>query len=268
MAYIKTEEEIELIKQSSLLVGKTLAEVAKHIAPGVTLKSLDKVAEDFILSHGAKPGFKGYHGYPATLCVSINEQVVHGIPNNRYLKEGDIASIDCGVLWNGFYGDYAYTFGVGEVKESVKRLLEVTKESLMKGIEVAVAGKRTGDIGCAIQKHVEAYGFSVVRDLVGHGIGRNLHEEPQIPNYGRANTGSKLEEGMVICIEPMINMGDAKVAQSADGWTYYAVDGLPSAHFEHQIVIRKEKAEVISTFVFIEEILNLQKKLKWLNNHP
>jgi len=265
MAYIKTEEEIEIIKHSSLLVGKTLAEVAKLIAPGVTLKKLDLVAEEYILSHGAKPGFKGYHGYPATLCVSVNEQVVHGIPNERVLIEGDIVSVDCGVLWNGYYGDYAYTFCVGDVKPGVKRLLDVTKESLLKGVAMAIAGNRTGDIGNAIQKHVEAYGFSVVRDLVGHGIGRNLHEEPQVPNFGKPKSGTKLQEGMVICIEPMINMGDARVAQSSDGWTYYALDGLPSAHFEHQVVIRKDKAELLSSFEFVEEILNLQKN-KWLNS--
>lgn len=257
MVYIRTEEEIVKLKRSSLLVGKTLAEVAKHIKPGVETIKLDALAEKFIRDHHAEPGFKGYHGYPNSLCISVNNEVVHGIPGNRILESGDIVSVDCGVLLNGFYGDSAYTFCVGEVDENIKNLLKVTYESLYKGIEMAVAGNSVGDIGFVIQKHVEANGYSVVRDLVGHGIGENLHEDPQIPNYGKRHYGYKLKEGMVICIEPMINMGKKEVYQANDGWTYVTSDGLPSAHFEHQLIIRKNKAEVISTFKHIEEVIEL-----------
>lgn len=258
MVHIRSEEEIEKIKRSSLLVGKTLAEVAKHLKCGVETQYLDEIAETFIRKNNALPGFKGYHGYPNTLCISINQEVVHGLPSKRELKNGDIVSIDCGVLLNGYYGDSAYTFCIGEVDDKVKQLLRITHESLNKGIEMAVAGNYVGDIGFVIQKHVESHGYSVVRDLVGHGIGQNLHEDPQIPNYGKRNYGYKLKEGMVICIEPMINMGKMDVYQDLDGWTYLTKDGLPSAHFEHQVVIKKNKSEVISTFKYIEEILNLQ----------
>lgn len=253
---IKTEEEIELLRQSSLLVGKTLAEVAKILKPGVNTAQLDKIAEEFILDHGAKPGFKGYGDFPATLCISINEEVVHGIPGNRIVEDGDIVSIDCGTYMNGFYGDSAYTFAVGNVNPEVIKLLEVTKESLYKGIEQAVSGKRIGDIGFAIQNHVEKMGYGVVRDLVGHGLGRNLHEKPEVPNFGRRGTGSKLKERMVIAIEPMITLGSYDISQDSDGWTIRTIDKMPAAHFEHDVVIRKGEAEILSTFQYIEEVLN------------
>ena len=261
MIYIKTEEEIELLRESSLLVGKTLAEVAKLIKPGVKTIDLDRRAEEFIRDNGAVPGFKGYNNFPNTLCMSINEHVVHGLPSKRELKDGDIVSIDCGTLKNGFYGDSAYTFTVGEVKDEILKLLERTKESLYLGIENAIAGNRVGDIGYAIQKYVEGYGYSVVRDLVGHGLGRKLHEKPEVPNYGRRGSGPKLKERMVLAIEPMINLGRKKVVQEKDGWTIRTADKLPSAHYEHDVVIRKGKAEILSTFKYVEEILNGKKGL-------
>ena len=253
---LKGEEEITLIKKSSLLVGKTLAEVARYIKPGITTLELDRIAEEYIRDHDAIPGFKGYEGFPGTLCISVNEQVVHGIPGKRVLKEGDIVSIDCGVIQNGFYGDSAYTFAVGEVSNRKKALMKRTKESLYKGIEMAVAGKRVGDIGYAVQHHVEQMGYSVVRDLVGHGIGKHLHEKPEIPNYGKRGSGMKLIESMTICIEPMINMGTRVVVMEKDGWTIRTADKKPSAHYEHAVVIRKEKIEILSTFEYIEEVLN------------
>lgn len=255
MIHLKSEEEIELIRQSSLLVGKTLAEVARVIGPGITTKALDKVAEEFILDHGAKPGFKGYHGFPATLCVSVNEVVVHGIPSHRELKDGDIVSVDCGVVMNGYYGDSAFTFAVGEVDAKVVALVETTRQSLEQALEKAVAGNRIGDIGYAVQSFVEARGYSVVRDLVGHGLGRNLHEAPEVPNYGRRGTGARLQPGLVIAIEPMINLGTKSVVQERDGWTIRTADRLPSAHFEHDVVVRQGHAEVLSTFEFIDEVL-------------
>ena len=256
MIYLKTPEEIALLRASNQLVGKTLAEVAKHIRVGVTTLELDKIAEDFIRSNGALPGFLGYGGFPNTLCVSVNDQVVHGIPSNYALKEGDIVSVDCGVLQNGYYGDSAYTFCVGKVDEKVKKLLEITKESLSLGIDSAQHGNRIGDIGYAIQKHCQAAGFSVVRKLVGHGVGRNLHEDPEVPNFGKKGQGVLLKEGMVIAIEPMINMGNRDVVQEKDGWTIRTIDRKPSAHFEHTIAVRKGKAEILSTFDYIEEVLN------------
>jgi len=256
MIYLKTNEEIELIKESSLLVGKTLAEVAKLIKPGVKTIELDKLAEEFISDHGAVPGFKGYNGFPYTLCISINENVVHGFPSKRELIDGDIVSVDCGTLMNGFYGDSAYTFGVGNVKEEITALMKRTKESLYIGIEKAVAGNRVGDIGNAIQKYVEEVGYTVVRDLVGHGLGKNLHEKPEVPNYGRKGTGPILKEGMVLAIEPMINLGTKKVVQEKDGWTIRTADRKASAHFEHDVAIRKGKAEILSTFDYIEEVIN------------
>jgi len=259
MIYIRSEEEIFLLRESSLLVGKTLAEVAKHLKPGIKTIDLDRIAEAYIRDHHAVPGFKGYRGYPATLCISINDQVVHGIPGDMLLKDGDIVSVDCGVLKDGYYGDSAYSFEVGKVDDEKKKLLDITKESLYKGITMAIAGKRTGDIGFMIQNYVEKFGYSVVRDLVGHGIGENMHEDPQVPNYGKRDFGVKLKEGMVICIEPMINAGLKEVKQENDGWTIKTVDGKSSAHFEHQVVIRKGKAEILSTFKYIEEVLNLQK---------
>ena len=258
MIYYKTDEEIDKIKKSSLLVGKTLTEVAKNIKPGVKTIVLDKLAEEFIRDNNAVPAFKGYRGFPATLCISLNEQVVHGIPGARELKDGDIVSVDCGVLINGYYGDSAYTFSIGEVKPEIRLLLDKTKESLYKGIEIAIAGKRLGDIGFEIQKYVESYGFSVVRDLVGHGVGKNLHEKPEVPNYGKRGTGLKLQEGLVIAIEPMINMGRYQVVQESDGWTIRTSDRLPSAHFEHTVAVRKDKAEILSSFIEIEEVINKQ----------
>ncbi len=252
MIVLKTKEEIKLIKESSLLVGKTLGEVAKHIKPGIKTIELDKIAEDYIRSQHAEPAFLGYNGYPATLCISINEQVVHGIPGNYVIKDGDVVSVDCGVIKNGWVGDSAYTFAVGNVKPEILQLLKVTKESLYKGIEAAKSGRRVGDIGSTIQDYVEKHGFSVVRELVGHGIGRQLHERPEVPNYGKRGSGTKLTEGMVICIEPMINLGKRNVIQSNDGWTVSTSDKLPSAHFEHQIAITNEQAEILSTFEFIE----------------
>jgi methionyl aminopeptidase len=256
MIPLKTEEEIEIIRESSLLVGKTLAEVAKAIRPGVKTVELDAIAESFIRDHQGVPGFKGYNGFPKTLCISINEQVVHGIPGNKVLVDGDIISVDCGVLKNGFYGDSAYTFAVGEVKPQYLKLMEVTKRSLEIGISIAISGKRVGDIGFEIQQYVEGMGYSVVRDLVGHGVGRKLHEKPEIPNFGRRGEGIMLTEGMVICIEPMINYGKKGVVQERDGWTIRTKDNLPSAHYEHVVAVKKDKAEVLSSFEEIEQVLN------------
>jgi len=254
---LKTNQEIDLIRKCSLLVGETLAEIAKEIRPGVTTKHLDKMAEEFIRDNGAIPGFLNYNGYPASLCISINDTVVHGIPDEKtVLKDGDIVSVDCGTIINGWYGDSAFTFEVGEVAPEIKQLLEVTRKSLELGIEKAVAGNRIGDIGYAIQSYVESFGYSVVRDLVGHGIGRNMHEPPEVPNYGRRGVGAKLTEGMVICIEPMINMGTYKVKILNDGWTVKTTDGKPSAHFEKQIAVRKQKAEVLIDYDKIDKIIN------------
>ncbi len=255
---IKTAEEIELLRENALIVSRTLAAVAKEIKPGVQTKTLDKIAEEFIRSEGAVPGFKGYRGFPATLCISLNEEVVHGIPGERVLLNGDIVSIDCGCLKHGYYGDSAYTFTVGEVKPEVIALLRITKESLYRAVEAAVTGKRTGDLGAAVQDYVESFGYSVVRELVGHGIGKTLHEKPDIPNYGKRGSGQKLPEGLAICIEPMINMGTKNVVQASDGWTIRTADRMPSAHFELAVVIRKEKADVLSTFKYIEEVLGSQ----------
>ncbi|MFT5969670.1 MAG: methionyl aminopeptidase [Flavobacteriales bacterium] len=255
MIYYKSEEEIELIRESSLLVAKTHAEVAKLIRPGVTTLELDTIAEEFIRDNGGVPGFKGYGGFPNTLCVSPEEQVVHGIPNNQPLKEGTILSVDCGVIMNGYYGDSAFTHAIGEIDKERQQLLTVTRESLYKGIEVAVAGNRLGDIGFAIQQFSEGYGYGVVRELVGHGVGQNLHEDPQVPNYGKRGRGIKLQDGLVIAIEPMINMGVKDVIHESDGWTIRTRDGKPSAHFEHTIVVRKGKAEILSSFEFVDEVL-------------
>ena len=255
MIYLKTEEEVELLRENNLLVSATLAEVGKHIKPGVTTLELDRIAEEFIRSHGAVPGFLGYGGFPNTLCVSVNENVVHGIPSNYALKEGDIVSVDCGTIMKGFYGDSAYTFGVGEIAPEVEQLLRVTKESLLKGVEQAVAGNRVGDISAAVQAHAERYGYGVVRELVGHGLGRKMHESPEVPNYGRRGTGPLLKEGLVICIEPMINMGSKNVVFERDGWTVRTKDRKPSAHFEFAVAIRNEKADVLTDFGIIEEAL-------------
>ncbi len=255
MITYKTEEEIDKIRISSLLVAKTHAEVVKLIKPGVTGLELDKIAEEFIRDHGAVPAFKGYGGFPNSLCISPNAEVVHGIPNQIPVEEGSILSVDCGVVKDGYYGDSAYTYTVGEVKDETKKLLEVTKESLYKGIEQAIAGNRIGDISFAIQKYAEQHGYGVVRELVGHGVGKELHEDPQVPNYGKRGRGPILKEGLVIAIEPMINLGTKKIRQYSDGWTIKTQDLKPSAHFEHTIVVRKGKAEILSSFEFIEEIL-------------
>ena len=253
----KTKEEIELLRESNLLVGKTLGEVAKIIRPGVSTLELDAVAEEFSRSNGAVPGFLGYGGFPNTLCISVNDEVVHGIPSaKRVLQEGDIVSVDCGVLKNGYYGDSAYTFEVGEVSEEIHNLLEATKASLYKGIEQAVVGRRIGDIGSAVQNYCEARGYSVVRELVGHGVGKELHEDPQVPNYGSRGQGTKLREGMVIAIEPMINLGQRYVIMNSDGWTIRTRDGLPSAHFEHTVAVGKTAADILSSFKYVEEVLN------------
>lgn len=257
MIIYKSDEQIELIRESSLLVGKTLAEVAKLIRPGINPIELDKVAEEFIRDNNAIPAFKGYGGsFPNSLCLSVNDVVVHGIPAKEVLKEGDVISVDCGVLKNGYYGDSAYTFEVGEVKEEVKQLLRVTKESLYKAIEKAVVGNRMGDVSYAVQEHAEKHGYGVVKELVGHGIGQNLHEKPEVPNYGKRGTGLKLMEGLTIAIEPMINMGKAAIWQLNDGWTIKTKDGMPSAHFEHTIAVRKGKADILSSFQYVEEVLN------------
>ena len=251
----KTAEEIELIRESSLLVAKTHGAIAGLIKPGVTTKELDRIAEEFIRDHGGVPAFKGYQGFPNTLCMSPNEQIVHGIPNESPLKDGDIISVDCGVLMNGFFGDSAYTYTVGEVAEATKNLLRVTKASLYEGIAHAKIGNRLGDIGFAIQKKAHEFNFGVVRELVGHGVGRELHEEPQVPNYGSRGRGVKLMEGLVLAIEPMINMGTRKVLWGNDGWTVTTGDGKPSAHFEHTVAIMKSGPEVLSSFAFIEDEL-------------
>ena len=256
MVSIKSEEEIELLRESNLLVGMTLGEIAKHIRPGITTLKLDRIAEEFIRSHGAVPGFLNYDGYPYTLCISLNEVVVHGLPSEKcILKEGDIVSVDCGTLKNGFYGDSAYTFEVGKVSDEIHELLETTKESLYKGIEKAVAGMRVGDIGYAVQSYCEARGYAVVRELVGHGVGRYLHEEPPVPNYGRRGQGVLLKEGMVIAIEPMIARGERYVYLDDDGWSVRTRDGKPCAHFEHTIAIRKGEADILSSFEYVERVL-------------
>lgn len=255
MIFLKTEEEIELLRISNQLVGQTHGELAKHISPGVSTLKLDEIAEEFIRDHGAEPAFKGYGGFPNTLCISVNDMVVHGIPSSYELQEGDIISVDCGTLKNGFFGDSAYTFAVGEVDPKVANLLQTTKESLYKGIEAAIDNHRLGDIGYAVQKHCEDRGYSVVREMVGHGIGKSLHEEPQVANYGKLGRGTKLKEGMVLAIEPMINLGKRNIQIEDDGWTTRTVDGKASAHFEHTVVVRKGKAEILSTFKYIEEAL-------------
>ena len=253
--FYKTKDEIELIRESSLLVGKTLAEIAKVIKPGVTTLSLDKIADEFINDNHAKAAFKGFSGFPNSLCISVNSHVVHGIPSKYELRDGDIVSVDCGVLKNDFYGDSAYTFAIGEVKPEILKLLQITKESLYNAIDVAIVGKRLGDIGEAVQTLAESNGFSIVRELVGHGIGRNLHEAPEVPNYGKKGTGLKLQEGLVIAIEPMINLGKKAITQEKDGWTIRTADNMPSAHFEHTIAIGKDKADILSSFDYIEEVL-------------
>jgi len=253
MVTFKTDEEVELLRQSNLLVSGTLAEVASLMKPGTPTLEIDRVAEEFIRDNGGTPGFKGYQGFPNTLCISVNDQVVHGIPSKYLLKEGDIVSVDCGVYKNGFHGDSAFTFAVGQISREAAELLRITKEALFLGIEKAVAGNRLGDIGYAVQTHAENHGFSVVREMVGHGVGRNLHEAPEVPNYGRKGNGMKLKNGLVLAIEPMINLGKRFITQSEDGWTIRTSDGSVSAHFEHSVVVRPGKADILSDFNVIEE---------------
>ncbi len=255
MIFLKTIEEIELIRESSLLVAKTHAELASHIKPGIKTIELDRLAETFIRDHGGMPAFKGYQGFPYTLCISPNEVVVHGFPSHQPLKEGDILSIDCGVLKNGFYGDSAYTYAIGELENDVKRLLKTTYQCLNIGIEQAVTGNTLGDISWAIQKHAEDAGYSVVRELVGHGVGKQLHEPPELPNYGRKGSGERIKNGLVIAIEPMINMGKRFIVQEKDGWTIRTADRKPSGHYEHTIAVINGKAERLSTFDYIESAL-------------
>ncbi|MGA1976338.1 MAG: type I methionyl aminopeptidase [Bacteroidales bacterium] len=256
MLYFKTDEEVGFLKESNMLVSETLAEVARHIKPGVTTLYLDKIAEEFIRDHNAAPAFKGYGGFPKTLCTSVNDEVVHGIPSEYVLREGDIISVDCGVILNGWYGDSAYTFAVGEITGEVRKLLEFTKASLGEGVNAAISGNRIGDISNAVQTKAESGGFSVVRELVGHGLGRKLHEPPEVPNYGKKGTGPKMGKGLVICIEPMINLGKKETYQMNDGWTIRTADGKPSAHFEYAVAVNKDKADVLTTFDFIEDVLN------------
>lgn len=258
MIHRKSKEEIELMRASAQLVSKTLGMLASEVKPGVSTLHLDKLAETFIRDHGGIPGFLGLYDFPNTLCMSPNAQVVHGIPNEKPLENGDIISIDCGVKMNGFYGDHAYTFEVGEVSDEIKKLLQVTKESLYVGIAEFKAGNRVGDVGYAIQKYTEDRGYGVVRELVGHGLGKKMHEDPEMPNYGRRGRGKKFLEGMAVAIEPMINMGTEKIVQLKDGWTILTKDGLPSAHFEHDVALVDGKPKLLSTFDYIYDALGIK----------
>ena len=253
----KTREEIELMRESALIVSRTLGEIAKIIKPGVTTLQLDKIAEEFIRDNGAIPGFLGLYGFPNTLCVSPNAQVVHGVPNNKPLEEGDVISVDCGALKNGFYGDHAYSFEIGVVAPEVKKLLKVTKESLYVGIKEFRVGNRVEDVGSAIQKYCESHGYGVVRELVGHGLGTKMHEDPEMPNYGKRGRGKMFVEGMVVAIEPMINMGTKNIKQLKDGWTILTADGKPSAHFEHDVALIDGKPEILSTFKYVYDALGI-----------
>ncbi|MDE5637277.1 MAG: type I methionyl aminopeptidase [Alistipes sp.] len=256
MIYLKTDEEIELLRENNILVSRTLAEVGRRIAPGVTTKQLDTLAEEFIRSHGAVPAFLGYMGYPASLCISVNDRVVHGIPSDKcVLKEGDIVSVDCGTFLKGFVGDSAYTFAVGEVSDEARQLMEVTKEALYKGTAQAKAGNRVGDISAAVQEYAESFGYGVVRELEGHGCGRKMHEDPGVPNYGARGRGPLLKEGMVICIEPMITMGNKAVVFERDGWTVRTRDGKPAAHYEFAVAVRKGGPDVLTDYSIIEEAI-------------
>ncbi|HUS85623.1 MAG TPA: type I methionyl aminopeptidase [Bacteroidales bacterium] len=256
MLHLKSAEEIELLRASNQMVSRILALLAEVIKPGVTTLELDRIAEEYIRGQGAVPGFKGYNGFPATLCTSVNDEVVHGIPSMYSLRDGDIVSIDCGVILNGYYGDSAFSFGVGEIGEDKNRLLAYTRSSLEKGVMQAIVGNRIGDISDAVQTEAEEAGYSVVRELVGHGLGKHLHESPEVPNYGRKGKGIKMKEGLVICIEPMINMGTKNIRQSRDGWTIRTADGKPSAHFEYAVAVGRGEADVLTTFEFIDNVLN------------
>lgn len=262
MIVYKTQEEIERIRKSSLLVGKTLAEVARHLRPGITTLEMDRIAETFIRDMGAEPSFKGYSGYKHSLCISVNEEVVHGIPGSRIIRDGDVVSVDCGVFLDGFHGDSAYTFPIGNVGPEKLQLLRVTKTSLIRGIEQAVSGNRVGDISNAVQSYAESNGYGVVRELVGHGIGRRLHEKPEVPNYGKRGSGPVLKVGMTIAIEPMINMGKRHILQLPDGWTIITGDKKPAAHFEHTVAITNEgPADILSSFSEIEEVIKTNNEI-------
>lgn len=270
MIHLKSDREIELMRASAELVGRALAEVAKEVKPGVTTARLDQIAETYLRDHGGRPAFKGYRvgnltPFPGTLCVSVDDVIVHGIPGDYVLQEGDLVSVDCGVELEGYFGDYAYTFGVGEISDEKAALCRVTYEALEAGVAQAIAGRRVGDISHAVQHHCEERGYGVVRDLVGHGIGKNLHEDPQVPNVGRRGTGRKLKDGLTICIEPMINMGDGDIAVDDDGWTVRTADGRPSAHYEHMVVVRRGQPEVISTFKYIEEVVEAPYKARLID---
>lgn len=258
MIIAKTSEEIELMRQSALVVSKTLGMLAKEVKEGITTNELDRLAEEYIRDHGAIPGFKGLYDCPSTLLCSVNDAVVHGLPTNKPLNDGDIVSIDCGALMNEFYGDHAYTFEIGEVDEDIKKLIQTTKESLYVGIKAFRKGNRVGDVGYAIQKHCEDQGYGVVRELVGHGIGQKMHEDPEMPNYGKRGRGKKFIEGMVVAIEPMINGGTHKVKQLKDGWTIVTQDGKPSVHFEHDVALIDGKPEILSTFGYVHEALGIE----------
>ena len=260
MSLIKSKEEIKLIRESALLVSKTLGMLASEIKPGVTSLHLDRLAETFIRDNGGKPGFLGMYGFPNTLCTSVNSEVVHGIPCNKPLNDGDVISVDCGVIKEGYYGDHAYTFSVGDVSREIKDLLDVTKESLYQGIDVMIENNRIGDIGNAIQSYINLHGYGIVRELVGHGLGENLHEEPEVPNYGKKGTGKILKNGLVLAIEPMINLGTEKIKLDDDGWTFVTLDGLASAHFEHNIALIDGKPEILSTFDYIYNALGIKSE--------
>lgn len=264
MVHLKSKRELAIMRENADLVGRALAEVGRHVRPGVTTAKLDRIAEEYIRDHGAVPAFKGYkvgsNVFPATLCISVNEEVVHGIPGSYALREGDLISVDCGVRKNKYYGDSAYTFPVGEISEANRRLCRITYEALYKGIEQAVAGNRVGDISHAVQWHCESHGYGVVRDLVGHGVGRKLHEDPQVPNFGDPNKGRKLKPGTTICIEPMINRGTHEVDTDPDGWTIRTADRQPSAHYEHMVVVQRGQAEILSTFAYIEAVIEAPYK--------
>lgn len=255
---LKDIDEIKKIRNSAQLVSKTLGIMAKEIKPGITSLYLDKIAEEFIRDNNAIPGFKGYNDFPNTLCVSVNNQVVHGIPCNKPLDDGDIISIDCGVINEGYYGDHAYTFEVGEVDKNIKELLDITKKSLYEGIDAMIENNRIGDIGNAIQNYINLHGYGIVRELVGHGLGKNLHEEPEVPNYGKKGTGKIIKNGLVLAIEPMVNMGTEKISLDTDGWTIVTLDGKSSAHFEHDIALINGKPEILSTFDFIYDALGIK----------
>ncbi|MGL4955592.1 MAG: type I methionyl aminopeptidase [Bacteroidales bacterium] len=259
MSLVKTVEEIEILQENALLVSRVLAEIAKLIEPGVTGLQLDKVAEEFIRDNGAVPAFLGYHDFPATLCISVNDIVIHGIPNEFPLQEGDIVSIDCGTYYKGYVGDSAYTFGVGEIDDEAKRLLQTTKYSLQYAAQQAIVGKRTGDIGYAVQTYVETKGYSVLREYQGHGIGKKMHEKPSIPNYGKQSSGTKLLKGMTFCIEPMVHQGLRHVYQEQDGWTIRTKDGKLAAHYEYTVVVGEDQVEVLTDFDIIETELRKKK---------